>query len=131
MLETTLEAHPTDGAVTFDLRVENRGTEDVELSFSDSQRIRVSVVPADVDDAATPGNVDDAAAPGDADDVDTRWRSDEGEMFMQVLGSETVPAGGQLGFEASWEDPEPGEYRAVGEIVCRERELRDEAAFEV
>lgn len=122
MLETSLDARASNDAVSFDLLVENRGDEDVEFSFSDSQRIRVSVVPADVDLGE---------APVDVDDVETRWRSDEGQMFMQVLGSETVPAGGRLEYGATWDNPDPGEFRAVGEIVCRERELQDGTTFTV
>ena len=113
MLETSIDAHPGDDAVAFDLRVENRADEDAELAFSDSQRVRVSAVPAD------------------ADDAEPRWRSDDEQMFMQVLGSETVPGGGSIAYREEWENPESGTYRAVGEVVCRERDLQAETTFSV
>jgi len=107
MLETTIDAEPREGAVEFTLRVANQGADDVELSFSDSQRVRVTVSPVGEDEPC--------------------WRSDEGQMFAQMLSSETVPAGEEVDFEAVWDDPEPGEYRAVGEVVCRnEAELEGE-----
>lgn len=113
MLETTIDAEPGDDAVAFTLCVENRGEEDVALSFSDSQRVRVSVFTAETD----------AAEP--------IWRSDEGQLFAQMLGSETVPAGERIEFREEWVEPAPGTYRAVGDVVCRERELQDETTFSV
>jgi hypothetical protein len=111
MLETDIEAEPRGGAVTFTLRVTNHGTDDVELAFSDSQRVRVTVSPVGEDEPC--------------------WRSDEGQMFAQMLGSETVPADGAVAFEVVWKAPELGEYRAVGEVVCREEELQTETTFSV
>ena len=109
MLEPTIEAAPRGDAVEFTIRVVNRGDEDVELSFSDSQRLRVTVYDGD----------------------EPRWRSDEGQLFAQMLGSETVPEAGESVFEAVWEEAEPGEYRAVGEVVCRDEELRAETTFAI
>jgi hypothetical protein len=113
MLETIIDAESGDGAVAFTLRVENRGDDDIELSFADSQRVRVSVFSAETD----------AAEP--------IWRSDDGQMFAQMLGSETVPAGGRVEFREEWAEPAPGTYRAVGDVVCQERELEDETTFSV
>jgi hypothetical protein len=111
MLETTIDAESRGGAVTFTVRVTNHGEDPVELQFSDSQRVRVTVYPED-DEAPT-------------------WRSDEGRMFAQMLGSERVPAGEELVFEEVWEDPEVGEYRAVADVVSREADLRAETTFAV
>jgi hypothetical protein len=109
MLETTIEAAPRGGAVEFTIRVVNRGDEDVELSFSDSQRVRVTAYDGD----------------------DPHWRSDEGQLFAQMLGSETVPAGEECVFEAIWDAPEPGEYRVVGDVLCQEEALRAETTVSV
>ncbi|GAB7012646.1 BsuPI-related putative proteinase inhibitor [Halolamina salina] len=109
MLESSLHSRRHDGGLAFELTVENPGDEPVELSFPDAQRVRVSVYPADADDDASPV-----------------WRSDADQMFAQVLGSETVPAGESVTFGAAWQDPEPGEYLAVGEVTCRDRELSAE-----
>ena len=109
MLETSLHSQQRDGALAFELTVENRGDDPVELSFADAQRVRVSVYPADADDESSPV-----------------WRSDGDRMFAQVMGSETVPAGESVTFGAAWKDPESGEYRVVGEVTCRDRELQAE-----
>jgi hypothetical protein len=109
VLETSLHSQQRDGALAFELTVENRGDEPVELAFPDAQRVRVSVYPADADDESSPV-----------------WRSDSDRMFAQVLGSETVPAGESVTFGAAWKDPESGEYRAIGEVTCRDREIRAE-----
>jgi len=109
VLEPSLESRRRDGALAFELTVENTGDEPVELSFADAQRLRVSVYPAGADDETAPV-----------------WRSDADRMFAQVMGSETVPAGGSRTFDAAWSDPDPGEYFVVAELTCRERELRAE-----
>lgn len=112
MLETTLSTQPTGESLAFELTVKNHGEEAVELSFSDAQRVRVSVYSAD---AAT----DDAP----------RWRSDEGQLFAQISGTETVPAGSSNQFETAWKTPDSGEYRVVGEVTCQEHSLQDELTF--
>jgi|AntRauTorcE11898_2_1112593.scaffolds.fasta_scaffold03729_2 hypothetical protein len=109
MLEATFTSQPRGDSLAFELRVENHTDEAVELSFSDAQRLRVSVFPATGEDGADPV-----------------WRSDADQMFAQVLGTETVPAGGSLTFQAAWKAPESGEYLAVGEVTCQNRELRGE-----
>jgi len=109
VLDTQLRSHLQDGALAFELHVENRGDEPVDLSFPTAQRSRVALYPADSDD-----------------DTDPVWRSDAEKMFAQVLGSETGEPGETVSFAAAWDDPEPGEYRAVGEVVCDDRELRAE-----
>lgn len=108
MLEATLTSHPRGDSLAFELRVENHGDEAVDLTFTDAQRLRVTVFPA---------------GDGDADPV---WRSDADRMFAQVVGTETVPPGASVTFEAAWKDPEPGEYLAVGEVTCQDRELTAE-----
>ena len=107
MLEVTLSSQPRGDSLAFELRVENHGEEAVELSFPDAQRVRVSVFPANGDD-------------------DPVWRSDVDQMFAQVVGTETVPAGASVTFETAWKEPEPGEYLAVGEVTCQDRELAAE-----
>ncbi|MBP1987459.1 BsuPI-related putative proteinase inhibitor [Halolamina salifodinae] len=109
MLEATLTSQPRGDSLAFELRVENHGDEAAELSFPDAQRLRVTV---------------SLAAGGD--DADPVWRSDADRMFAQVVGTETVPAGESVTFETAWKEPEPGEYLAVGEVTCQDREIRDE-----
>ncbi|QKY19585.1 hypothetical protein B4589_004025 [Halolamina sp. CBA1230] len=109
MLETSLRSQRRDGALAFDLTVENRGDDPVELTFPDAQRLRVSLYPADADGEAAP-----------------IWRSDADRMFAQVLGSETIPAGESVTFSTAWKEPEPGEYHAVGEMTCQDRDVTAE-----
>ncbi|MFW5911271.1 MAG: BsuPI-related putative proteinase inhibitor [Halolamina sp.] len=109
MLEPSLRSHLRDGALAFELTVENRGKEAVELSFPDAQRVRVSVYPADAGDDACP-----------------IWRSDAERMFAQVVGTETIPVGESETFRTAWKDPDSGEYRAVAEVTCQDRELAAE-----
>ena len=52
-------------------------------------------------------------------------------MVMEVLGSETVPAGGKVVFAEVWDDADPGEYRTVAEVVCRDEELLAETTFSI
>lgn len=111
MLDTTLDVAADSDHVAFGLTVTNDGEDEVTLSFSDGQRTRFTVTPASGGDAV--------------------WRSDEGQMFMQMLGEETVPAGDSLVFGAEWESPEPGEYEVVGEVTCSDHELSAEETFSV
>ncbi|AEN06171.1 hypothetical protein Halar_2517 [halophilic archaeon DL31] len=111
MLETTIDAQQCGDIVAFAIRITNPDDEDVELSFSDSQRVRVVVYSTTEDEP--------------------RWRSDEDQLFMQMLGSQVIRAGDETIFEETWGEPEPGEYRAVGEVVCSGRELRTETEFSV
>jgi len=109
VLEPSLESQRRGDALAFELTVENTGDDPVELSFTDAQRVRVSVYPAGADEDATP-----------------LWRSDADQMFAQVMGSETVSAGESRTFDAAWSDPDPGEYYVVAELCCRDRTLRAE-----
>lgn len=111
MLQTSLSVGPQADDVVFELTVRNDSDEDAVLSFRDGQRTRFTVEPA-----------------GGGETV---WRSDEGKMFMQMLGEETVPAGTSTTFGEVWESPEPGQYQVVGEVTCEGRDLEAEAEFSV
>lgn len=109
MLETSLAVDVGADAVEFVATVENAGDDPAELRFSDGQR--VSVVVRD----------------GDR----TVWRSDEGQMFAQMLGSDEVPPGGSVQYEATLSNPSPGDYAAEATVVARDRDLTAEATFSV
>lgn len=113
VLETDIDAAVSDQAVTFRLTVTNTGSSDAELSFRSGQRVEVAVWPAD-DDADDPV-----------------WRASEGQMFTQMLSSDTVPAGERRTYETTWSDAVPGDYRADGEIVARDEDLTAETTFSV
>jgi hypothetical protein len=48
-----------------------------------------------------------------------------------MLGSETVDPGGTATYEATWEDPPPGEYTAVATLEAREHDCEARAEFSV
>lgn len=114
MLDTDIDATVSDQAVTFRLTVTNRGPDDVDLSFRTGQRVDVTVRRADADDGDEPV-----------------WRASEGQMFTQVLGTETVPREESRTFEATWSEAVPGDFRAEGEVVARGEELTAETTFSV
>lgn len=88
---TATAAVNDDGALVVTLTVENPGGDPVECSFRDGQRIEV-------------------VAERDTDGTE-RWRYSDGRMFSMATGTETVPSGGELSFDATWPDPDPGDYR--------------------
>ena len=101
MLEATLDARATDTGVQLALSVENVGGEPVTLSFRDARRAEF-------------------VASVDAEEV---WRWSRGRMFAQSLGEETLAPGEERTFRATWEDPDPGEYRVTGELAAADVDL--------
>lgn len=116
MLEATLTATPTDGRVTFELTVENAGDAPERLSFRSGQRAEFAVRPADADP-------DDERA--------AVWRWSRGRMFAQALGEEVIEPGESRRYEGDWDDPDPGEYVAVGRVVCDDRDVTAETDLSV
>ena len=111
MLRTSMSVDSRSDAVAFELAVSNEGDDGERLSFRTGQRTRFTVRPA---------------AGGDP-----VWVSDADQMFMQMLGEESVPAGTAISFGETWESPAPGEYRVEGEVTCEDEELTAEAEFSV
>jgi len=91
-LRGSLSATRTDDGVRFDLTVENDGDEAVDLTFPDACLL-------------------DVAVEADGDRV---WQFSDGQMFAQMLQSETIAAGGSWSESVTWDDPEPGAYEARG-----------------
>ncbi|WP_117591262.1 BsuPI-related putative proteinase inhibitor [Haloprofundus halophilus] len=111
MFTATLTATPRDDLVEFGLTVENRGDERATLSFRDAQRAEFVV-----SDASGDGEV---------------WRWSDGRMFAQMLGSETLDPGESTTFEGVWDDPEPGDYVAVGELAAVDADAEAQTKFSV
>lgn len=101
-LSADMTAASTDDGVELVLTVTNDGDEDVELSFPDACQ------------------ADFAALNDDGESV---WRWSEGQLFAQMLTSETVPAGGSVTYTQQWPDPPVGEWVLVGEVPARNVEL--------
>ncbi|MDH5019521.1 BsuPI-related putative proteinase inhibitor [Halobacterium rubrum] len=99
VLEATATATVSDdGALTVTLAVENPTDHSVECSFRDGQRIEV------VAERNTDGT--------------ERWRYSDGRMFSMATGTETVAGGGELSFDATWPDPDPGDYLVRAWLVA-------------
>lgn len=109
MLTATLDTKTDESVVRFRLIVENDGDESVDLSFRDGQRAEFLV----------------------QSDDDPVWRWSEGQMFMQMLGSETVEPGEKVEYEGMWEEPSSGTYEALGELVAEGHHVRAETTFSV
>lgn len=111
MLTASLDVGVESDGVTFELVVENESDETDTLSFRTGQRTRFIVTPV-----------------GGGEPV---WISDADQMFMQMLGEETVPAHGSVSFGEVWKSPESGEYRVEGEVTCDDESLTAETEFSV
>jgi hypothetical protein len=111
MLTATLDVDTDGDAVGFTLTVTNEGDEPVSLTFSDSQRFDFVV--------------------SDADGDTERWRWSRGQMFGQLLGSETFDPEESVSYEAEWAAPDPGSYVVRGELVDTEDSASAETSFSV
>ncbi len=107
-LDGDLDATVTDDSVQFAFAVHNADDDDVELQFSDAQTFDVAVTD---------------------DDGEEVWRLSHGAMFAQMLRQETVPAGATETYEAAWESPEPGEYRAHATLSATNADCEAETEF--
>jgi hypothetical protein len=108
-LDADLTATVTDDAVEFTLAVENTGDDDVELQFSDGQRVEVVVT----------------------EDGAQRWRASEGMMYTMALGTERFPPGERREFGVEWADPEPGDYEAKASLVATDGDAAATTTFSV
>ncbi len=105
MLTAALSTTRTDAGVVFRLTVENEGDDPITLSFRNSKRADFVV----------------------RDGEDEVWRWSDGQMFAQMLGSETIEPGTERVFEGAWEEPTTGEYTAVGCLEADEADVEAEA----
>jgi|AntRauMinimDraft_4_1070384.scaffolds.fasta_scaffold00211_5 hypothetical protein len=90
VLDASVTAIVEDGDVDLSFSVRNPSDEPIECSFRDGQRVE---------------------AVAERDDGAEVWRYGDDRMFSMALGAETIAPGGETTFDATWPDPEPGEYR--------------------
>jgi hypothetical protein len=96
-LSPTLAVRVAGDTVTFVLQVANGSPSPVELDFASGQRY-------------------DFIVRNTAGAEVWRWSADQG--FVQMLGTETLAAGGVLEYEAQWlATGRQGEYEAVGVLA--------------
>ncbi|WP_436347746.1 BsuPI-related putative proteinase inhibitor [Natronorubrum sp. FCH18a] len=113
-LEGRLEADvSTDGnestMVTFAFTVTNRGSEPVDLQFSDACKAEFVVT----------------------EDGREVWRFSEGRMFAQMLSTDRLESGETATYEGEWMSPQPGGYIARAELRARERACEARTDFAV
>lgn len=108
-LECTLEAAASPAEVAFSFAVTNVGDDPAELTFPTAQ-------------------THDVAVRAEGEEV---WRWSDGQMFAQMLGSETLAPGESASFEAVWDDPAPGSYEAVAELVANDADCEATTSVEL
>lgn len=96
-LDCSLDVSASASGVTFSFTVENAGADPVDLQFSSAQTHDVTVL----------------------EDGSEVWRASDGQMFAQMMQSETLPAGDAATYRETWDDPDPGDYEAVAELTTR------------
>ena len=108
-LSATLAIASPDDIVDFTLTVTNDGAESVELAFRSSFTADFAVF----------------------EDGAERWRWSDDKVFMQALQSETLDSGESVAYEATWPDPEPGEYAAVATLQDEHHEVEAREEFSI
>ena len=108
MLDASLEVTVGDG-VTFRFTVVNGGDTPVELTFRDACRADFAVY---------------------ADDAEV-WRYSDGQMFAQALSTADLQPGESAAFEATWPNPDPGDYTAEATLRVTQGEVSERTPFSV
>ena len=108
MLDTSIEVTVGDG-VTFQFTVVNGGDTPVELTFRDACRADFAVY---------------------ADDAEV-WRYSGNRVFAQALSTADLQPGESAAFEATWPDPDPGDYTAEATLRVTQGELSERTPFSV
>ena len=108
VLASSLQVEVLDNDVRLVFHITNTSNQPVELEFSSGQRYDFAV--------------------RNATGVVWRWSADR--SFMQMLGTETIPAGGSLKYEERAPIAAAGSYTATAELVSSSHPVRQTAAFE-
>jgi hypothetical protein len=106
-LSSSLSATVTDGTVEFTYEVTNDSDDAVDLQFSNSQTHDVVVF----------------------EDGEEMWQFSDGQMFMQMLQSETCDPGETLSYTATWEGADSGEYEARAWLAANGVDAEAATAF--
>jgi len=108
-LDCSLDVAASASSVSFAFHVENAGGDPVELSFSSGQTHDVVV----------------------EEGGEAVWRFSEGQMFTMMMHSEELAPGDAVQYDATWDDPEPGDYEAVAELATRGAGCEARTSFSV
>jgi len=110
-LVTSLEVEVGAGTVRFVLHLTNTSAQPIRLEFPAAQRYDFAV--------QTPAGSD-------------VWRWSADKMFAQMLGEETIPAGGSREFTATWQPgTHSGLFVAIGRVTASNRQIEQRASFEI
>lgn len=109
MLTATLDVETDDDTARFTLTVSNESDDPVSLTFSDSQRVDFVVRDSEADTE--------------------RWRWSEGQLFAQMLGSETLDPGESVEYDAEWSADDAGSFVCRAELVDNATSASAESAF--
>ncbi|MEF8774541.1 MAG: BsuPI-related putative proteinase inhibitor [Halobacteriales archaeon] len=108
-LDATLDVDVRSDSVAFALTARNVGEADVEMTFSDAQLAEFVV----------------------SDDGGEVWRYGEGRMFAQMLQTTALAPGESMTVDATWEDPDPGDYEVVATLLASSVDLEERGSFSV
>jgi hypothetical protein len=110
-MASSLEVKASTDSVRFVLHVTNTGTQPAALEFSSAARYDFEV----------------RTAAGQK-----VWRWSDDQMFAQMVGSETIPAGATRDFSAKWlPGGQSGAFIAIGSVVATNRKIEQRANFEI
>ena len=93
-LQSSVTASVQSDRVEFEYTVENVGDDPEDLTFRSALKADFAVLEGD----------------------DEIWRASDGQMFAQMMQTETIDAGDAETFPGEWDDPEPGDYTVVAEL---------------
>lgn len=93
-LVPTLDIDPASDAVTFHFHVHHEGPDPIDVQFRSAKYADVAV----------------------HEDSEEVWRWSDGQMFAQMMQTETFEPGQVETFEFEWSDPDPGDYEAVATL---------------
>jgi hypothetical protein len=111
LVRTDKRSYSSGEPIVVALEIVNRGAKAVDLSFSTAQRYDVRI------------------KDGQGGDV---WRSSQGQMFAQVLGTERLEPSRRLRYRVSVRQGlSPGAYTIVAVVPAMEGRLSSEAGIKV
>jgi hypothetical protein len=108
-LQSSVTASVASDRVEFEYTVENVGDGPEELTFRSALKADFAVSEA-------------------GEEI---WRASDGQMFAQMIQTETLGAGDSETFSGAWDDPEPGDYTVVATLNTSGDDAEARADFSV
>jgi hypothetical protein len=108
-LQSSVAASVESDRVEFEYIVENVGDDPEEVTFRSALMADFAVLEGD----------------------DEVWRASDGQMFAQMLSTETIDAGDGETFTGEWDDPSPGDYTVVATLNATGTDAEARTGFSV